>query len=652
MNKNLKKYKKALDSISVDNKLKEKTLKQLVDLDDKNGSKYTLYKKVTYSLSTVLAGVLLIFPMFLYSNNFLQNKRAEQLEDTNEILYIEEKDILPKVGTIENLNSLLSSLNEERLSENEDILSESQEYISMDSAKNDIDYSKTNIQVEGVDEADIVKTNGEYIYYIANSKLYVVNVKNPNNIKIENTLEFEENLCPMEMYLKENKLVLVLERSEIYTNIYNNRIMYDVAYADTETLVIFYDIRGNNNLVERRRIEVEGAYTNSRLIGENLYFLSTKYLYNKDEDLVPEYLDTVISNEKQKVDVEKMLYVPDSNNTSYLTIVSVNINENKKANIKTVLGAGNEIYCTDSNLYITYTKYNGDTRDYSTNIYKFKLIDTNIISNATAIIAGRPLNQFSMNEYNNNFIIVTTNEYWVGNDINNKNDLYVLDENLKEIGKLENFSRNENLEAVRFMGDKAYVVTFERTDPLFVIDISEPTEPRILGKLEIPGYSSYLHPYDETHIIGIGQDVEIEDTKYGEIEVVKGVKVSLFDVSDFNNPKEIDSLIIGEKAYTDVQYNHKAVLFSKDKNLLAFPISNNVDGKIKNQYLVLSVGLENGITLEESIEHGEINEENRTYSTKINRGLYIKDCLYTLSNKKIEVMKLNTFNKISEIELK
>lgn len=215
-------------------------------------------------MAAVLAGVLLIFPMFLYSNNFLQNKRAEQLEDTNEILYIEEKDILPKVGTIENLNSLLSNLNEKQLSINEDCLSVNEEYISMYYARNDIDYSKTNIQVEGVDEADSVKTNGEYIYYIANGKLYIVNVKNPDNLKIENTLEFEKNLCPMEMYLKENKLVLILERSEIYTKFYNNRIMYDMAHADTETLVIFYDIRGNNNLVERRRIEVEGAYTNSR----------------------------------------------------------------------------------------------------------------------------------------------------------------------------------------------------------------------------------------------------------------------------------------------------------------------------------------------------------------------------------------------------
>ena len=640
MNKNLKKYKKALDNISVDDELKEKTLKKLRSLDDKNSSKYTLYRRVTYSLATVLAGVLLIFPMFLYNG---QGERTEQVEDISDIVAIEEKDILPKVGTVENLNNLLG-----------DMIKNSghfvQESLSTDSAKNETfaDYSKTNIQVEGVDEADIVKTDGNYIYYIANSKLYVVNVKNPDDIKIENTLEFEDNLCPMEMYLKDNKLVLILERSEIYTDIYNNGIMYDVAFTDAETVVIVYDIRGKVNLIEKRRIEIEGTYTDSRLIDNELYFISSKYLYNKDEDIVPEYLDTVKSNEKHKINVEEMLYVPDSEENSYLTIVGFDINENKEANIKTILGAGYDIYCTDSNLYITNTKYNSDTRGYSTNIYKFKLIDTNIISNAVSTIAGRPLNQFSMNEYNNNFIIVTTNEFWNGNRINNKNDLYILDENLKEIGKLEDFSGNENLEAVRFMGDKVYVVTFERVDPLFVIDISIPTEPKILGELKIPGYSSYLHPYDETHIIGIGQDVEIENTEYGEREVIKGVKISLFDVSDFSNPKELYSLTVGEKAYTDVQYNHKAVLFSKDKNLLAFPINNNVEGKIKRQYVVLSVDLENGITLRESIEHGKIEDEYGTYSAEIDRGLYIDNYLYTLSDKKIEVRNLDNLNVITQ----
>ena len=302
-------------------------------------------------------------------------------------------------------------------------------------------------------------------------------------------------------------------------------------------------------------------------------------------------------------------------------------------------------------MYITFTEYNSDTRSYNTNIYKFKLIESNIISTATGNVNGRPLNQFSMNEYNNNFIIVTTDEYRSGNLINNKNRLYVLDENLKEIGKLEDFSGDENLEAVRFMGDKAYVVTFERVDPLFVIDISNPTEPKILGELKIPGYSSYLHPYDETHIIGIGQEVEIEDTEYGEREVIKGVKVSLFDVSDYSNPKEVNSLVIGDKAYTDVQYDHKAVLFSKDKNLLAFPINNNVERTIKRQYVVLSVDLEKGITLRTSIEHGEIKNEYGAYSAEIDRGLYINNYLYTLSAKKIEVMNLETLDKVNEIEL-
>lgn len=646
MNKNLKKYKNALDNIYVDDELKKKTLKEIGDLESTNGRKYTLYKRVTYSLATVLAGALLIFPMFLYNG---QSERSEQVEDINDMLTIEEKDILPKVGTVENLESLLNlrDINEDYLSGlNEDFISE-------DSSKSQVfaDYSGTNIQVEGVDEADIVKTNGDYIYYIANSKLYVVNAKNPNSIKVENTLEFEDDLCPMEMYLKENKLVLILEKSELYTNIYNNGIMYDVAFTDAETVIILYDIRGNSNLIERRRIEVEGTYTDSRLIDNNLYFLATKYLYNKNEELVPEYLDTAISEEKQKVDVAEMLYIPDSKDNSYLTIVGIDISKNNKANIETIVGAGTDIYCTDSNLYITFTEYNSDTRSYNTNIYKFKLIESNIISTATGNVNGRPLNQFSMNEYNNNFIIVTTDEYRSGNLINNKNRLYVLDENIKEIGKLEDFSGDENLEAVRFMGDKAYVVTFERVDPLFVIDISNPTEPKILGELKIPGYSSYLHPYDETHIIGIGQEVEIEDTEYGEREIIKGVKVSLFDVSDYSNPKEVNSLVIGDKAYTDVQYDHKAVLFLNDKNLLAFPINNNVERTIKRQYVVLSVDLEKGITLRTSIEHGEIKNEYGAYSAEIDRGLYINNYLYTLSAKKIEVMNLETLDKVNEIEL-
>lgn len=646
MNKNLKKYKNALDNIYVDDELKKKTLKEIGDLESTNGRKYTLYKRVTYSLATVLAGVLLIFPMFLYNG---QGERTAQVEDISDVLTIEEKDILPKVGTVENLESLLNLRDS-----NEDYLSSSnEEFISEDSSKSQVlaDYSETNIQVEGVDEADIVKTNGDYIYYIANSKLYVVNVKNPNSIKVENTLEFEDDLCPMEMYLKENKLVLILERSEIYTDIYNNGIMYDVAFTDVETVVIVYDIRGKVNLIEKRRIEIEGTYTDSRLIDNELYFISSKYLYNKNEELVPEYLDTAISEEKQKVDVAEMLYIPDSKDNSYLTIVGVDISKNNKANIETIVGAGTDIYCTDSNLYITFTEYNSDTRSYNTNIYKFKLIESNIISTATGNVNGRPLNQFSMNEYNNNFIIVTTDEYRSGNLINNKNRLYVLDENLKEIGKLEDFSGDENLEAVRFMGDKAYVVTFERVDPLFVIDISNPTEPKILGELKIPGYSSYLHPYDETHIIGIGQEVEIEDTEYGEREIIKGVKVSLFDVSDYSNPKEVNSLVIGDKAYTDVQYDHKAVLFSKDKNLLAFPINNNVERTIKRQYVVLSVDLEKGITLRTSIEHGEIKNEYGAYSAEIDRGLYINNYLYTLSAKKIEVMNLETLDKVNEIEL-
>ena len=153
--------------------------------------------------------------------------------------------------------------------------------------------------------------------------------------------------------------------------------------------------------------------------------------------------------------------------------------------------------------------------------------------------------------------------------------MYVLNEKLEQIGILENIADDENLYATRFMGDKAYVVTFEQIDPLFVIDLSTPTQPKILGELKIPGYSSYLQPYDETHIIGIGQDTETETTRTGSTRTVtKGVKVSLFDVSDYTNPKEMYSLVLNDKSHTNASYNHKALLFSKEKNIVSIPTSN------------------------------------------------------------------------------
>lgn len=202
-------------------------------------------------------------------------------------------------------------------------------------------------------------------------------------------------------------------------------------------------------------------------------------------------------------------------------------------------------------------------------------------------------NQFSMDEYEGNLRVATTyvvetrteenydEETGIGSISYEEplysNRLYILDDNLKEIGKIDDLAKDEKIYSVRFMGKMGYIVTFEQVDPLFVIDLSDPTNPQIKGELKIPGYSSYLHPYDETHIIGIGYNTK--SNGYGGI-TTDNMKMSMFDVSDVENPKEMFSIDIG-KSYTssELLYNHKVLFYKKSDNLIGFPV--NYDGKMK-----------------------------------------------------------------------
>ncbi len=239
------------------------------------------------------------------------------------------------------------------------------------------------------------------------------------------------------------------------------------------------------------------------------------------------------------------------------------------------------------------------------------------------------------------------------------NHVYVLDENLKIVGKLEDLAQGERIYSVRFLGDKAYMVTFRQTDPLFVLDLSNPQEPGVLGQLKIPGVSDYLHPYDETHIIGLGRDA----TEEGRI---RGMKLALFDVSDFSNPKEMSKYIIGEQGtYSDALYDHKAFLFSKEKNLLVIPVSEyhqiKADGreywqgKYEQGAYVFNIDL-NGIALKGKITHvNETSAEEKIYYydylSQIRRSLYIDNVLYTLSQKMIKMNSLDSLGEINKVEL-
>lgn len=664
---NKKDYIDAIDEIKTDKNLKRKTLERITQKRS--------YKK-TYS---VLATSIIIFVLAIsiaIPVNINKNK-------VTPIEVVEENDGLPKLETFENLYNIIKA-EESSYYENSKgpiILEDTtvdltENEISTEESKTNLDYSTTNVQVEGVDEADIVKTDGKYIYYISSNKIIIVNTENSSDLRIISEIKCEEDeFYPNELYINNNKLIIIGEKGKNY---YNKLVSADTAYSKNHTISKVYNVEDKNNPKLEREVEVEGSYLSSRMIGDNIYFITNEYIYSylfrdkeiteiNENDFKPKYKDTAISNEEKCIEYEDIYYFPESEDTSYLNIVGFNINNNEEANIETYLGAGSDIYSSQNNLYITRVKYEyKDSKiygfynnyDVNTYIYKFKLEDSKATYVNSGSVPGEVLNQFSMDEKDGYFRIATTDsENW--NSETDSNNLYVLNENLEIVGKIENLAKGEKIYSVRFMGNRAYMVTFVETDPLFVIDLSRPTNPTVLGELKIPGYSKYLHPYDETHIIGFGENTKINE--YGGV-VTDGMKMALFDVTNPNKPKELYSVDIGDKGtYSEILYNHKALLFSKEKNIIAFPISISEEAgeyyktKLKFQgAIIYGLDLENGFTLKGTIAHMQIQDgyTDYDYTKEVERIIYIKDNLYTLSQGLIKSTNINTMQEQSSLEIK
>jgi inhibitor of cysteine peptidase len=314
----------------------------------------------------------------------------------------------------------------------------------------------------------------------------------------------------------------------------------------------------------------------------------------------------------------------------------------------------------------------------TTILHKISIQTGGISYVAQGEVPGHILNQFSMDEYNGFFRIATTvGSNWWFTQSQTSNNVYILNDDLERVGQIENIAPGESIYAARFMGSRTYLVTFVQVDPLFTLDLSDPYNPKILGELKIPGYSNYLHPYDENHIIGIGKEV---DETVATFTAIQGLKIALFDVSDFENPKEIAKVVIGDRG-TDspALYDHKAFLFDREKELLVIPVSlYEITQEVKDRYVesqgrellygeftfqgayVYRLSLEEGFEFQGRITHQ--NEEQMQHpddyywywglsNTDITRTLYIGDVLYTISDSMIKMNNLGDLREITSISL-
>lgn len=453
-------------------------------------------------------------------------------------------------------------------------------------------YSGTNVQVEGVDEADLVKTDGKYIYRVDGRDLLIIQAVPAAQMKLVARISLKDSLEAREIYLHGDKLVLLgMEQNFGPIVIQEKRMIYPPIRTQAVTAMIIYDIKDRSHPQELRRIDLQGDYLSSRKIGSQLYLVSNRYVdyicYEKKTDLLPSYRDSLQGSDFKEIPVNSIHYFPDCISPNYLLVAGLDLDGRKSLKLESYLGGAEAIYASANALYVAASTFKPvpvlrDTAQApvraaygpETSVFKFSLQGGTPIYAGRAEVPGRILNQFSMDEHKGLFRIATTSTKVNKNESYSSNNLYILDSGLNKVGQIEDIAPGEQIYSTRFMGDRVYMVTFKNVDPFFVIDAKNPSKPVVLGQLKIPGYSDYLHPYDENHVIGFGKDT-VEAKGWGDQPQAfyQGMKVAVFDVSNVRQPQEKCREIIGVRGTdSELLRDHKALLFSREKSLLAFPV--------------------------------------------------------------------------------
>ena len=543
------------------------------------------------------------------------------------------------------------------------------------------DYSTTNVQVENVDEADIVKTDGEYIYSLSNDTVYITYARDAAQMEVVSKIEEpQSSMYPEDLIIQNNKLIVIS----------GNR---------NKTIVRIYDLTDKENPNKVKQFELNKEYYTSRYTNGMLYVISSGRIDN-DDNL--QYIEDGQTINPEDLNAYKIRDVFSKNQT---IIASYNLNEvDSKIKVQSYLMDVENAYISENNMYLIDNGYSGgrsveladiygikgvfglsdlnyETVTSDSTIYKFNFKDDGTVEYQTKnTVKGRTIDQFSLDEQDGNLRIALYTS--------DGSRIVVLDNNLKQIGETMNLAEGEKMYSARFMGDRAYLVTYKTVDPLFSIDLSDPTNPKVLGELKIPGYSTYLQPYDENHIIGFGFQTEeiVRRNSQGRVistsTTITGMKMALFDVSDISNPKVLSEQIIGDsKTNSTILKNHKALLFDKEKKLLAIPVRNytedlsmnsdddistvtrsytsNLSNRSYNKigYAVYNIDLTNGFNFKGLITH-DVNEDNENKNSYSNyneqyisdiRGVYIDNTLYTISEVEIKANDLETLEEIKEV---
>lgn len=487
------------------------------------------------------------------------------------------------------------------------------------------DFSETNVRTDGIDEGDIVKTDGTYIYVVQqNQGIRIVDAASMEEVSLLPLENYNETV--REMYLDGDTLQLAASgtTSNLSGSGDSESDSYHLDVQETTT-VYTYDITDRAKPSLLGKVSQSGTYSSSRKKGDYLYLFSTYCARLPEnasqlENYVPKVGDSLIP--------EDDIYVPSQiQNTEYLVMSSVNLkNPNQIVSSKSILSGAQLFYVSNNRIFIANTNWSNG--EQSTELMSFNFKKGKITAQAGGTVKGYLNDSFSLDEYDGYLRLVTT--AWNSQTQVNINTLYILDKNLNIVSKIDDLAPDETIQSARFMADTGYFVTFRQMDPLFSVDLSDPRNPKILGELKITGFSEYLHPYDGNLLLGIGWEA---DPDTGE---TTGLKLSMFDISNPADVKEKHKLVI-ENAYNcPAMDSYKAVMINPEKNLFGFAYQTHLDddySKSSSNYGLFSYDKKKGFVSEFTY-----NLDNETiYSDYYSplegiRGLYIGDTFYLFTD--------------------
>lgn len=535
-------------------------------------------------------------------------------------------------------------------------------------------YSGTNVQVEGVDEGDIVKTDGTYFYILRECELIIMQADGETVTDLSHTMvgsAWEEQTAAdgtssgSEKYPQE--LYIVGDRLAVLSTYYDWTRTSDAAAGsepgDNYMVVDLYDVsdRAAPQLV--KSLGQDGYRVASRMIGNVLYLCTSYYAAGaqdgKPETYVPRLYD---DGAAAAVDCGTIGLLPYEDSMTYSVLASYDVAAGETLSSQSVLGGGETVYMNAENLYLSRSVYNDGAgepyqedsytvTDYhtsvSTTVSRFSVADGKLTYAATGAVPGALNNQFSMDEYDGHLRMVTTERtssyslyvdeardftnYDWKDDETTRNDVFVLDDALKTVGSITDLAPDEQVKAARFDGEYGYVCTYRTTDPVFALDLSNSDSPEVAGALKLQGYSDYLHVWGDGLLFGLGMNTQEVQTADGATAKVDGMKMVMMDSADPAKLSEKHTMSI-DADYSEALFNHKAILADSGKNLIAFPA--------EGSYLVYSYDADTGFKLEAELSVSEWDMNNR--------GVYIGDYFYVIGSDCVNILDMATLENVGQ----